>query len=111
MKHLLFISLLVFASCKGKTTNTSSADSSTAVVDTVTPVTPAPTPATVVVAQDDELTKNVKDATKDYPGVTATVDDGVIVLSGNIVRAKLPNLMKSLHSLHPKKINNNLVIN
>ena len=107
----LFIASLLFASCKSKNANTGSADSATAVVDTVTTTTPAPVPATVVVAEDDELTKNLKDATKDFPGVTATVNDGEITLTGNIMRDKLPELMKSLHSLHPKKITNNLTIN
>jgi len=64
----------------------------------------------VPIATDDSLTTNVQDATKDYPGVTATVDNGEITLTGEITRAKLPKLMMALNSLHPKKINNNLTI-
>jgi hypothetical protein len=117
-KSLLFSSLLIsslqFAACKGgKNTNTA-ADSSTTIADTVTTTAtpaPAPTAVPVEVAQDDALITNVKDATKDFPGVTATVSEGEITLTGNITRSKLPELMQSLNSLHPKKINNNLTIN
>lgn len=114
MRYLLstlIVSSLFFASCKNKNTSTGNADSTSNAVDTVTTTTPAPTPATVVVAEDDELTKGVKDATKDFPGVTATVNDGEITLTGNIMRDKLADLMQSLNTLHPKKINNNLTIN
>ena len=117
-KSLLFSSLLIvslqFAACKGGKNTNAATDSSAAVADTATtPPTPAPAPtaAPVEVAQDDALTTNVKDATKDFPGVTATVSDGEITLTGNITRSKLPQLMQSLNSLHPKKINNNLTIN
>jgi hypothetical protein len=53
----------------------------------------------------------ITDAVKDFPGVTATVDQGVITLTGNITRDKLPKLMMSVNALHPKKVNNNLTIN
>ena len=116
-KSLLFSSLLIcslqIVACKGGK-NTNTADSSIANIDTInnapTPA-PAPTAVPVEVAQDDELTTTVKDATKDFPGVTATINAGEITLTGNITRAKLPALMQSLNSLHPKKITNNLTIN
>ena len=66
--------------------------------------------APVVIAADDPLMSAVKDATKDYPGVTATVADGVITLTGDISKAALPKLMMALNSLKPKKIENKLII-
>jgi len=71
---------------------------------------PAPTPAPVVISSDDSLKTGVRDATKDYPGVNADVNNGEITLTGEIQRSKLPQLMMTLNSLRPKKINNNLTI-
>lgn len=71
---------------------------------------PAPVPAPVVIAADDPLTKSVTDAIKDYPGVAASVKDGEVTLTGDIQRANLKKLMMSLHTLKPKKINNQLTI-
>lgn len=88
-------------SCKGKkdektdTTTTTT----TSKVDTTAPV---------VVSSDDALKKGVTDATKDYPGVTATVNDGVVTLTGNIEKDKYMNLKQSLDALHPKQVVNNL---
>lgn len=101
----LMLSTGVFlTSCKGKSkeTNTTS--------DTTTTVAPAPTPAPVEIAADDTLTTGIKDATKDYPGVKATINNGEITLTGEIQRSRLPKLMQSLNSLRPKKINNQLII-
>jgi osmotically-inducible protein OsmY len=67
----------------------------------------ATTPAT---ASDDSLREQVKDSTKDYPDVTATVDNGEVTLTGTISREKLPKLMQSVQALNPKKVNNNLTI-
>jgi hyperosmotically inducible periplasmic protein len=66
--------------------------------------------ATPAMGSDSSLHAGVIDATKDFPGVTATVTDGEITLTGNIKRTQLPTLMQSLNSLNPKKINNNLTI-
>ncbi|MDQ2718638.1 MAG: BON domain-containing protein [Bacteroidota bacterium] len=80
------------------------------VVDNLT-VTPAvAAPAAPITAPDDTLTQGVKDATKDFPTVTAAVNSGEITLTGNIKRADLQRLMQSLNSLHPTKINNQLTI-
>ena len=75
---------------------------------TVTP--PPPPPAPVVIAQDDPLTQGVNDAIKDLPGVTAAVNDGVVTLTGEIKRASLQKLMMTLHTLKPKKIDNQLTV-
>ncbi len=73
---------------------------------TVTPAVATPQTTT----PDSGLMQGVTDATKDFPEVTATVNDGEITLTGNIKRADLPRLMQSLNSLKPKKINNQLTI-
>ncbi|MEO7444682.1 MAG: BON domain-containing protein [Ferruginibacter sp.] len=65
-------------------------------------------PDPVVISGDSALENGVRDATKDYPTVTATVMDGVITLNGSIEKSKLPDLMMSLNSLQPKKIENKL---
>lgn len=80
------------------------------VVNNITVAAPQAAPAPVVVAEDDPLTKSVTDATKDYPGVKASVKDGVITLTGDIKKNDLPKLMMSLHSLKPKKIENKLTV-
>jgi len=80
------------------------------VVNNCTVAPPPPPPAPVVIAADDPLTKGVTDATKDYPTVKASVNDGVITLTGEIKRPELKKLMESLHSLKPKKIDNKLTI-
>jgi hypothetical protein len=77
---------------------------------TTSPTTTAPAPAPVEISPDDALRTGVTDATKDYPGVTASVNNGEITLTGEIQRSRLPNLMQSLNSLQPKKINNNLKV-
>jgi osmotically-inducible protein OsmY len=96
------------ASCKGKQADN---ESTTPTVDTTTTidntrVTPAPE-----IAGDDSLTTGVRDAVKDFPGVTATVKNGEVTLEGGPVnRDQLQTIMQSVQSLHPKKVNNNLTV-
>jgi hypothetical protein len=99
------LSALQFEACKSDKKDKTSSD--TVINNTVTTTTQAP----VEVAPDQELTSKIKDATKDFPGVTATVANGEINLTGEITRDRLPQLMQSLSSLQAKKINNNLTIN
>lgn len=109
MTFMLLAALYTF-SCKGKekdkdidatsTNNTGrdvTGDTSTAPATT--------TPETGVVTEDQ-----LRDATKDFPGVTATVNNGEVTLTGTISRDKLPKLMQSVQALNPKKVNNNLTI-
>ena len=79
------------------------------VVNDLTPTPPPPPPAPAV-NPDSELTKGVTDATKDFPTVTAAVNNGEITLTGSIKRADLQKLMQTLNTLKPKKINNQLTI-
>ncbi|HEV8270978.1 MAG TPA: BON domain-containing protein [Chitinophagaceae bacterium] len=74
-------------------------------------LTVAPPPAApVVITADDPLKASVDATIKDYPGVAATIQDGVVTLTGEIKRADLQKLMKSLNTLKPKKIENKLTI-
>lgn len=45
---------------------------------------------------------------KKYPDVRASNDEGVVTLSGSLTKDELPQLMKAVDALHPKKVNNNL---
>ena len=75
-------------------------------------ITIAPPPAApVVITADDPLKASVDNTIKAYPGVTATVNDGVITLTGQIKKADLQKLMMALNTLKPKKIENQLTIN
>ena len=66
--------------------------------------------APVQVSTDDALTTGVRDATKDHPTVTASVNNGVVTLTGEIKRDQLQKLMQTLNTLNPAKIENKLTI-
>ena len=51
-----------------------------------------------------DLTAKVADATKDFPAVTATVNDGVITITGTVEQARIQTLKQSLDALNPKKV-------
>jgi osmotically-inducible protein OsmY len=113
MKHVklwpfLFAALLSvgsMSSCKNKAKDgTSTPSTTTTTADTNSYTAP------VQVSTDDNLRAGVRDATKDYPGVTATVNDGEVTLTGSIERDKLSGLMQSIQGLSPKKVNNQLTI-
>ena len=111
---LLISAALFTVSCKDKkedknidansTTNTGqdvTGDTSTSSTQSA-PTTTSPA-ATVT---EDQL----KDAIKDYPNVTATVNNGEVTLTGSIKRDDLPALMQRVQALNPTKVNNNLSI-
>ena len=64
----------------------------------------------VQVSTDDVLSNGTMDAIKDHPTVKATVNDGVVTLTGEIKRDQLAKLMMTLNTLKPKKIENQLTI-
>jgi osmotically-inducible protein OsmY len=64
----------------------------------------------VETATDDALQTGVRDATKDYPGVTASVANGEVTLKGTVDKDKLPKLMAAIQGLQPKKVNNQLTV-
>ncbi len=104
----VFSAGIAFTSCKNKAANNDAANDRNATVTAPAPDTVAAAP--VQVSTDDALMTGVKDATKDYPGVKTSVNNGEITLTGDIKRSQLPNLMMALNSLKPKKITNNLTI-
>ncbi|MEO7802282.1 MAG: BON domain-containing protein [Ginsengibacter sp.] len=59
---------------------------------------------------DLTLRTSVQSIITKYPGVQADVAAGVVVLRGSIDRTNLQPLMSDLGTLHPKKIDNQLVI-
>lgn len=74
---------------------------------------PAPEPvvaAPVEINPDAVLTTSVNEVVKTYSGVTASVKDGVVTLTGDIKRSQLQNLIKSVQELKPKKVENKLTI-
>lgn len=79
------------------------------VVNNTTVMAPPPPPPAMM-APDSTLNKGVADATKDFPTVTATVNNGEITLTGTIKRNDLDKLMQSLNTLNATKINNQLII-
>jgi len=64
----------------------------------------------VQIAPDTTLNNIIRDAIKDYPSVNATVDNGEVTLTGKLKRDQLPKLMQAIQGSHPKKVNNNLII-
>ncbi|ETZ22408.1 BON domain-containing protein [Pedobacter sp. V48] len=60
--------------------------------------------APIAMAADEALTKAVRDATKDYQGVTAVVKDGIISLKGTLSADKWKRLKMTLDGLGPKKV-------
>jgi len=66
--------------------------------------------AAVIISPDTELDKAVHKVVDTYDGVSATVVGGVVTLSGEIKKSQLPNLIKSVQELNPKKVDNKLII-
>lgn len=111
MTFVLLAALFTF-SCKGKEEEKSIDATSTENTgrditgDTSTASSTSPTTTTTETVSEDQL----RDAIKDYPNVTATVNNGEVTLTGTINRDQLPKLMQRVQALNPKKVNNNLSI-
>jgi len=67
-------------------------------------VTVTPPPPPVEITADDPLTTAVKDATKDFPSVTATVKEGIISVTGELKADAWKKLKMILDGLKPKKV-------
>ena len=102
---LIFSAALTVSSCKDKAKDTDDTTTPTS-VDTVS----TPSMDTSSTVTDDALRTQLTDATKDYPDVTATVNNGEVTLTGTVSREKLPKLMQAVQALNPKKVNNDLTI-
>ena len=102
---LLLSSNLFLTSCKSKKKETNTTTTSTPnTIETTTNTAP------VEVSGDDALRRGVTDATKDFPGVNAAVNNGEITVTGNITRDDWMRLKPTLDALNPKKVNNQLTI-
>jgi len=75
---------------------------------TVTP--PPPPPAPVEIAVDSTLISGVNLVMKNYKDVKATVDKGVVTLTGTVKRDELPRLMQAIMALRPKNVENKLTV-
>jgi len=71
------------------------------VVNNIVVEAPAPVLPTPV---DDTLSKNVTDIMKDFPSVTAHVQDGIIHVTGTLEQARIKTLKQALDNLNPKKV-------
>lgn len=58
----------------------------------------------VNISPDDALTTQVSAAVKDFPGVAATVNDGVISVAGELTKDQWKTLKMALDGLGPKKV-------
>src|SRR6476660_4376442 len=107
IKSLFWVALcmatLQLTSCKKKEVPAATVtENTTATSETI----PAAEPVTI--SEDSALTRNLQDATKDFPTVSAKAIDGTVTLSGSIERDRLPALMQCVQQLHPKKVKNHL---
>lgn len=77
------------------------------VTNTLTARPPAP-----VISQDDPLKTQVTASLTKYgiSGVTVSVANGQVTLTGEIPRAKLQDALKAANEAHPRKVNNQLII-
>lgn len=75
-------------------------------------VTPPPPPPPPMPSADDMLRSSVDSAlsAKSITGVTATVANGEVTLTGTIKRADLKKVMQAASEAKPKKVNNNLTL-
>ncbi len=110
MTFVLMAALFTF-SCKGKEEDksidaTSTENTGRDVTGDTSASSTSPTTTTTETVSEDQL----RDAIKDYPNVTATVNNGEVTLTGTINRDQLPKLMQRVQALNPKKVNNNLSI-
>lgn len=65
----------------------------------------------VEIKADDPLAIAVTDALTAFPGVSATVKDGIISLTGQIAKADRQKLMMVLQALKPKKVDPSALTN
>ncbi len=69
---------------------------------TVTPV--------IQIASDKEIRDGLRDVMSKYGNIQADVNNGIIILRGEIKQNKIQQLMMELNTLRPKRIENQLFI-
>lgn len=82
------------------------------IVNNVTVKPKGPSPEEIKASADSALQALVNDAFTKYAvtGITATVADSVVTLTGDIKRKDLPNAMKAAMEAAPKKVENLMTI-
>jgi len=82
------------------------------VVNNLTVPPPPPPPPPVVINPDDVLRSGLESAfaTKGITGITATVVNGEVTLTGNVKKADLTKVMQAANELKPKKVYNKMTI-
>ena len=73
---------------------------------TLIPLAPAPTPMGADKTMEGTINENLKKA--NVTGVTVSVSNGEVTLSGEIPKADLAKAMQAASSTNPKKVNNQL---
>ena len=63
-----------------------------------------------VIASVDALTEGLKTVLAPFPGVMGTVQDSVITLTGEVMKADVQKVIQAAQSLRPKKVENQLTI-
>ena len=61
-------------------------------------------------ALDNSLNSGIQDALKDHNTVTATVQNGVVTLEGEINERDLPTLMEKINALQAEEVVNNITV-
>jgi len=82
------------------------------IVNNVTIKPKGPSPEEVKQMADTALQTLVTAAFATYKvtGITATVADSIVTLTGDVKRKELPNVMKAAMETHPKKVENKMNI-
>ena len=93
-------------------TSVSTVDGVKSVVNSVTVKPPGPTPQELSKMADDALLQkvNANFATYKVTGVTASVADSIVTLTGQVKRAQLQNAMKAAMESGATKVENKLTI-
>lgn len=69
-----------------------------------------PVPEVDYEALDAAINAGLADALKDHKGIAATVDKGIITITGEIKKANLPTLMEKLNALNPERVINDATV-
>lgn len=67
-------------------------------------------PAPDYTALDNSLNSGIQEALKDHNTVTATVQNGVVTLEGEINERDLPALMEKINALQAEEVVNNITV-
>jgi osmotically-inducible protein OsmY len=101
-----------FYACGGNNHSETTTDTAVSAAPVEPEVAPAPATTAPVgtAAADAELNTKVTDAIKDYPGVTAAINNGEVTLTGEVKKADLPKVLQAVNATSPAKVNNQLTV-